>query len=122
MRRRRVIAGMVALALIAVVVVIVRPRGPRPCRATFEQVHEGMTYDEVCATVGAPSGDYSDGTVDWPPSGLRYWRHEGWIAQDAAVMVRFDDTGRAADVSTVYPLSILYQPTPWERLRRWLGF
>jgi len=33
-------------------------RSPHPCRATFEQVREGMTYAEVCAMVGGPTGDY----------------------------------------------------------------
>jgi hypothetical protein len=60
MRRRQVIVGLAALA-VAVAVVALWPRGPRPCRATFEQVRQGMTFEEVCAAVGSQPGDYTGG-------------------------------------------------------------
>jgi hypothetical protein len=90
MRRRRVIVVVVVLALVAVVVAL-WPRGPKPCRATFEQVQEGMTYDEVCATVGGPPGDYTtDGSGRPLRQTLPIGLSDEWWSDDAYLSVRFD--------------------------------
>jgi hypothetical protein len=96
MRRRRAIGGLVALALAGVAAVALWPRSPRPCRATFAQIRKGMAYEEVCATVGAPPGTYSDRVV--PLLGLAHagWTYDRrWTAHDGGMLVTFrerDDT------------------------------
>src|SRR3954463_15487213 len=96
MRRRRVIIGLAVLALAAVAALLLWPRGPRPCRATFEQVREGMTFEEVCATVGTPPGNYTTGDRFNPPisSGFAVLC-ERWLADDGELYVDFV-SGRVA--------------------------
>ena len=121
MRRRRVIVGLVVLVGLALAVAALRPRGPQPCRATFDQVRVGMTYDEVCAAVGGPPGDYSRGESWWGGYGVKFWGYEGWLGPDAQLMVRFDDAGRADRVAVVGCMRYLSEPDFWDRLRARLG-
>jgi hypothetical protein len=121
MRRRRAVVGLVALALAAGVIVAIWPRGPRPCRETFEQVRTGMTYDEGCATVGAPPGVYSR-RPDYPisMSGGPEISHETWVAADSTLHVAFDTEADRAVVMGIY------DPPPdprsfFQRLRARLG-
>jgi hypothetical protein len=93
MKRRRVIVVVVVLALVAVVAVF-WPRGPRPCRATFEQVRDGMTREEVAATVGAPPGDYTGHDVCLVDDG----DGETWTANDASLVVAYGPEGLAKEV------------------------
>jgi hypothetical protein len=101
MKRRRVIVGLVVLALVAVVLFGSGPRGPRPCRATFRMVQEGMTYNEVCAIVGGPPGDYSTRpptlfpVADGFPEPLSW---EGWEAEDGYLMVLWNGDRRTGKV------------------------
>ena len=101
MRPRRVIAGLVVLT-VAVALVALWPRGPRPCRATFEQVREGMTYDDVCATVGGPPGDY---TGRYPAQGdmLSSLGGARWHAGDADLRVVFGPGDRVLDAAVSDP-------------------
>jgi hypothetical protein len=106
MKRRRVIVGLAVMAVIAIVAVIPGSRGPRPCPATFEQVHEGMTYDEVCATVGGPPGVYSSRSrytfLSVPPPAGHY--HHEWRSADEILYVVFDaSTGSAVLVHRFNP-------------------
>ena len=116
MRRRRVIAGLVVLAAAGATVVAVWPRAPRPCLATFEQVREGMTRDEVIATVGG-----SPTTAPVPSLqqklGITVLRDE-WRADDGMLRVVFDADNRAEFVA-VYALP--RPKTRWGRLRANLG-
>jgi hypothetical protein len=87
MRRKRVIVGLVALATVGAVVAF-WPRGPKPCRETFEQVRVGMARDKVIATVGSLPRPYYDGTdrarfFDFP-----YW--DAWDGGDCALLVWYD--------------------------------
>jgi hypothetical protein len=98
MKSRRVIVGLVVLVLVGVAAVALRPCGPRPCRATFEQVREGMTYENVCATVGGPPGVYSSRSRYTfvsvpPPAGCRHYE---WRADDEVLYVVFDASTGAA--------------------------
>jgi hypothetical protein len=77
-----------------------------PTRATFEQVQEGMTREEVIRIVGGPPGDY---TID----GADFWR-----CDDGLLVVWFDISGRAVQKEVEI---IPRPPTPTERIRRWLG-
>ena len=71
------------------------PTGPRPCRATFEQVEKGMKLDEVIAIVGGPSGNYSHRPhLKLVTTGLSH-TPQGWYADDAELVVYFDVLGRA---------------------------
>jgi hypothetical protein len=111
MRRRRVIVGLVALALVGVCALILWPRGPRPCRATFEQVREGMTFEEVCATVGAPPHDPYEVIRSTSPA-------DYWYGSDTELCVHFDPAGRADRVSVKdFP-----GESVWSRLRARLDF
>jgi hypothetical protein len=120
MKRRRVIVGLVGLALVAVVGAALWPRGPQPCRATFEQVREGMTYDEVCATVGGPPGPYGDGfaviSIDTDAKRLPSM----WWADDGVLAVEFGSDGRAYNVQFIEPL-LTAKPSWFDRLRARLG-
>lgn len=130
MRRRRVIVGLVVLALVAVVVGLSRPRGPRPCRDTFALVRQGMTFEEVCATVGGPPGDYTGGTRTGPDDlvggfspyilGDDRTRWEFWTGEDGELVGTFDLEGRLlwVEVWEVYPAS---PPSFWSRLLARLG-
>jgi hypothetical protein len=113
MRRRHVIVGAVVLALVAVLAVAFCPGRRRPCRATFEQVREGMTREEVRATVGArPSNEgIWVRTLEMHPS-------EHWLAADAHLAVAFGDDGRAIFVQVSDATD---PPSRWTRLRARLG-
>jgi hypothetical protein len=104
MRRRRVIIGLV-VAAVAVAAVVLWPSGPRPCRATFAQVREGMTHEKVCATVGGPPGSHTDAFyvigIDTDAERLPAM----WWADDGVLAVDFGDDGRAYNVQIVEPLS-----------------
>ena len=121
MRRRRVIAGLVVA--VAVAAVILWPRPPRPCRATFEQVREGMTREAVIATVGGPPGDYTDGyhLNGWVNLGGAGRQPTSWIAADGVLAVRFDADGLAATVLVHDFIALSQPPTFWTLLRTRLG-
>jgi hypothetical protein len=116
MKRRY--AAVVVIVGLAVTVVATWPRGPRPCRATFEQVLEGMTFAEVCATVGGPPGDYARGDVIC--SSMVYEKGSAWWTDDAELCVHFDAQGRA-DLVSVGGVISFRKPSVIERLRDWLG-
>jgi hypothetical protein len=92
MKRRRIIIGGGLLALVGSVAWVVWLCRPHPCRAAFEKVREGMTFEEVCATVGGPPGNYSSR----PPlkeiatGGVRWTSHR-WTAEDGTLTVVFDE-------------------------------
>ena len=124
MRRRRVIVGLAVLA-VPVAAVALWPRGPRPCRETFEQVREGMAFEEVCATVGGPPGDYTgrpravpNGMVlPLPPFLLPGGPPEVWIGEDGELIAWFDPGGQVVQAN-VYPVG---RPPFWSRLLARLG-
>jgi hypothetical protein len=119
MRRRRVVVGLVVLALVAVAAVALWPRGPRPCRATFEQVQYGRTFEEVCATVGGPPGDYSDGysCMMWM-GGPRAGRT--WLSDDGELYAEFDATGRVTHAHADRACRGI-KPPLWDRMLARLG-
>jgi hypothetical protein len=118
MKRRRVVGLAVALALVAIVVYALWPRGPRPCRATFEQVREGMTYDEVCATVGGrPRNQFTGPIAADPGSTDTYAGADLWWAGDGGLAVYYDGSGRVGRVQ-VFEVA---HPSARSRLRDWLG-
>ncbi len=119
MKRRRVIVGLVVLAIAGLLLVTFWPRGPRPCRATFEHVREGMTLAEIEAVVGGPPGNYSDGYhlglvfYDRPPPTL-------WTADDGELCVEFSADGWACSVQ-VLDVVALPQPSWLDRFSARLG-
>jgi outer membrane protein assembly factor BamE (lipoprotein component of BamABCDE complex) len=103
MRRRRWLGLLLVAALAAVGAALLRPTGPRPCRATFEQVREGMAREEVVATVGGPPGVYSD-RPEWVPFfDQTYGMDEKWVAHDSTLRVYFSESGRASHVEVADP-------------------
>ena len=77
-----------------------------------------MTFDEVCATVGGPPGDHSDGRL--VPLQTHWHPPDMWWARNGELGVRFDDDGRAYEVIVSDGLR-RPQPSVWSRLRDWLG-
>jgi hypothetical protein len=73
------------------------PTKPRPCRATFEQVTQGMTRVQVESVIGAPPGVYpgsKEGSIFLPmATGLRYIRYDQWVAEEAQLFVKFGNDG-----------------------------
>src|SRR5262249_26145447 len=98
MSRRRFITGLVALDIVACTLADLRPRGPRPCRATFELVRVGMTLEEIVAVVGGPPQPYNTipVTYEWIGHPDPRWSYENWTVNDAGLIVYFDENGRAA--------------------------
>jgi hypothetical protein len=95
---------VIPVAVLVAAVVLLRPSGPRPCFATFQRVEQGMTREQVIATVGGPPGDYAE--VKHVPSPFGYnikITHERWESDDGEMYVRFDDDGHAVSV-WVYPV------------------
>ena len=95
------------------------PRGPQPCLETIEQVQNGMTREEVIATLGGPPGDYSEG---YSPRAAVFsfgLQCESWVANDGVLFVGFDAQNRAkfVMVSRVGPRP----PSLLARLRFRLG-
>jgi hypothetical protein len=121
MRRRRVIIGLVVLALGAGAVVAWLCR-PQPCRETFERVQVGMTLREVEAVVGRPPGSYQTnyiavvGDADGynPPP-------ETWTADDAELSVYLDESGRVGRIVIRDVRPMPDSRTRLERLRDRLG-
>jgi hypothetical protein len=103
MSRRRRVALLGLVDASAVVAVILWPRGPRLSRAAFERVHEGMTREEVSATLGRPPGVYTRRPVRNMVGGVNDCR-ERWAADDAEIIVFFGPDGRAFDVRVFDPL------------------
>jgi hypothetical protein len=108
MKRRRVIVGLAVLALVAVNVLVVWPTGSRLCRVTFDQVREGMTYDEVCETVGAS------------PDGASLYNCRIWYSKDHQLLVWFNGSDRVAN-TMILPRTDTPEPTVWSRIRARLG-
>ena len=120
MKRRRAVAGLVVAAVVALVAVILWPRGPR--LSTFKQVQAGMTRAEVYETAGGPPGNYTGGTLRVSPraDGTKW---EYWASRDAMLFVQFGDDDRAVWAGAA-PAMNHYSPGPtWvDRLLDWLGF
>lgn len=123
MRQGLVLTLVVAhgLAVAALVVAVGWTHSkPRPCRATFERVREGMTREEVEATVGCPPGDYTTpGAIVLRPmrSGEAWVTHVCWVCDEAELILLFDDDGR---VLKPYVHDVGIVPRRWERLWSWL--
>ena len=96
MRRKRVVVGIVALVAVAVVAVLFWPVR-RPCLATFEQVHKGMTLEEVIRTVGGPPTKSFRNTNPGLPEPYNV---SEWDGYDGYLYVAFGDDGRAKVVTT----------------------
>lgn len=120
MRRGRVVAGVVSFAAVVAVGLPLLPHRPTPCRGTFESVRAGMTFEEVCATVGRPPGDYSDGGCVHSGYRMTGDRVGWWLADDGELIVLFDMGGRAASV-WAGPAARYPAPSLWARLRARLG-
>ena len=102
MKRQRALLLIFIVSMTAVVIATVWPTGPRPCLATFGLVTEGMTREEVAATVGAPPGFYARRPGN---AALHYVSGRDlrtiWCADDGALVVWFDEDYRASRVQVV---------------------
>jgi hypothetical protein len=117
MKRRRVIAGLIGLAVAGVVVFLAWPHPSGPCLATFQQVQPGMTRAEVYATVGGPPGDYTDHGYSYaiPSPGTEFW-----VANDGLVTVTYGGDGRVTK-ATAEPITFSSRAFYWNRLLTRLG-
>jgi hypothetical protein len=118
-----VVVGFAGLSLVGVIGVVLWLRQPRPCRATFEQVREGMTYDEVCATVGGPqnAGLYWDPLAPGSDPGEAGQTGSIWDADDVALVVGFGADGRSRSVRVRPRDAWEWRPSLLDRLRDRLG-
>jgi hypothetical protein len=113
MRRRRRLA-LVLVAAVAVPLFLFWWTRPYPCQDTFDRVREGMTVDEVVATVGGPPGCYRSipisraRTGDWDSE-----QEREWDTDDGIFCVRFDDEWRVKSID-VWPDRD--KPTAWDVL------
>jgi len=80
---------------------------PRVMWAKYDRINKGMSREEVEAILG-PQGDFSGEDVvydmeltqfvSWVPKGAsRGLDTEGWLDDEAQVVVFFDDSGRAIE-------------------------
>ena len=121
--RRAVLALLLlahALAVAAVVVAVAwTPHKPRPCRATFERVTEGMTREEVEATVGSPPGEYTTPGVTALRArrGPDVWSHaDMWVCDEAELIVFYVDDR----VDAPFIRDVVILPGRWERVWAWV--
>jgi hypothetical protein len=107
MTRRRVLFGLLLLSvgLACFAGWLWMSSRPRSMRARFEQVKEGMSWEEVIRTVGGPPGDQTNDGI------------EMWSCDDGLLLVQFNDGGSATGVWVLRNSP----PTLTERIRRWLG-
>jgi hypothetical protein len=120
-RRRWLILGLIVATVVAPSVVWA-PR-PRVTRARFDRVTEGMTRDEMIATVGVPPGDYTTEPFVYGPetSLATTWRSEQWLCDEAELRVRFGDDGRATWVRVRGQFLPPIRRSWFDRLRQRLG-
>ena len=120
MNRRRLVVTAITLAIVAVSAIVLWPRSPRPCLATFRQVQPGMTREQVYATVGGPPGDYTDGPMVMTiTDGGAKWEH--WASKDAMLFVRFGTDDRVLEAAAAPMVNHYAKPSFFEILRRRLG-
>lgn len=115
MRRRVLVSlGLLALVLLAgAAVLLLAPRDPLAIAAA--QICEGMTEQEVVATVGRPPDmpGFVRPMTNWrgtPGGGL-------WVSERHWLSVSVDAEGRVVSIS----LRPAGAPTLLERVRGWLG-
>jgi Flp pilus assembly protein CpaB len=113
MRRRRAIIALAMLAFVAAAAVLLWPRGSRPCLATFEKVQEGMTREQVYATVGGPPNAVLGLPSELEDAALQ---REEWEADDGLLWIGFSADGRVEQVRVYW----VYQPG-WRRVLDPLG-
>jgi hypothetical protein len=107
-------------AVISAIILASSRAHPTPCRRTFEQVHVGMTRDEVRRIVGGSPGVYGGEDNLWPASGgVWLFDHELWQASETRLFVHFNSAGQADDVVIEKGHSL--KPTIWKRCRTRLG-
>jgi hypothetical protein len=116
--KRRIAVGLAGLVAVGVAAGFLWPSRSGPCRATFEHVREGMTRDEVCATVGGlPSDDASRPTLGMGGGAAGpAQRAERWDGTDADLFVFFAPDGAASRVV----VTDSHAPTMLGRLRDWI--
>ncbi len=125
MSSRPVTVFFVVLLLVAVVVghLIPHPRRPPVSKEHFLRIKEGMTPAEVEAIIGGPPGDYA--TCQYLPNvcGTPYDTFDSWIGDEGMIFVRFDkDTGKVLWAGYSETMRDSNKPTPFERIRQWLGY
>src|SRR4051794_35930304 len=92
MRKRRLMLGLGALALVAALALWLVTREP-PLLRHFRQFQEGMALEDVQRALGAPS--YVGKPFSWPPINKVVTIYE-WGDDDAYVMLWFDESGALA--------------------------
>lgn len=112
-----------ALGLAAIALVL-WASDPYPRYSKFGLIREGMTLEEIEATVGAPPGDYSEGEASddsvWRGDPWYRENREIWITTKLVLLVEFGTDGRATYVWVWKPHlwrgSYLHQLRTWWRM------
>lgn len=114
LRRRLLLAAALTVAVgAAALFVFARPGGPHPTREAFERVREGMTRDEVAATVGVPPEVAA--TIKRDSGEREPW--EAWNCEDTHLSVRYAPDGQVDQIV----LAPLPRKSLSQRLRWRLG-
>ena len=78
----------------------------------FNNLKIGMSREHVIQAVGAPPGDYTNGTY----SGCaKAFGGSGWVTSKNELIVNFDDNDIATQIRIV-PVVIVYKPSTYDRI------
>jgi hypothetical protein len=107
-----VFIGLVVLLGLGIYILSSVPRDP--LEIACEKIVEGMSTEEAIAIIGRPRDD----AHFWPDIGRRPITHEIWDGKIGRLEIS------SCDERVVYKRFQPYRmsPTPWQRIRRWLGW
>lgn len=127
------VGAMLALVALAAALpwLILQADPPRFSEKQCREIRAGMTRIEVIAVLGAPPGDYTDGTGDYriivggqimDGSGVPTEQLDHcWCGYDGMIGVWFDEQGRVVTASFYHAWPDgPRRPSLWERVKRWL--
>jgi hypothetical protein len=111
--RQKLIVGLVVMiGMVIAIAGVVSSRSPE-IRARFNQVREGMTYDEVTALLGQPNPENTPFATPGPGQGSCLWVY--WDGRDGTAYIGFDAAKRQAQL-------MHFQPASADFLSRTLGW
>lgn len=91
-----------------------------PTQKRYEQVREGMTWEEVVGLLGEP-GDHTDG--EYQQAKLIAWKDNcaTWLCEEGEFVVAFDENSRVFAKYALDSKRVWFRPTWWERFAAKMG-